>query len=170
MRFLLGRAADALLNLCLVPPLRTVLLRMLGAKIGPDAVIHDVRLINFYRGSYRNLRLGREVFVGQECLFDLADRITVGSRVTFAPRVIVLTHLNVGYPDHPLQEFFPANTGEVHIGDGVFIGAASMIMGGVTIGPGTFVCAGAVVTDSVPGGVMVGGVPAKILRTLETGQ
>ena len=53
--------------------------------------------------------IGRECFLGDECLLDLAEGIELEDQVTLAERVLVLTHLNVGYADHPLQAAFPAH-------------------------------------------------------------
>jgi acetyltransferase-like isoleucine patch superfamily enzyme len=56
-------------------------------------------------------------------------------------------------------------TAPVEIGDWVWIGMNATVLKGVTIGDGAIVAAGAVVTTDVPAHAMVGGVPAKILKT-----
>lgn len=55
----------------------------------------------------------------------------------------------------------------IHIGKNVWIGANATVLPGVTIGDGAIVAAGAVVTKDVPPGVIVGGVPAKIIKILD---
>lgn len=57
--------------------------------------------------------------------------------------------------------------GKVTIGDYVYIGNGSLIMQGVTVGDNVLIAAGSVVTKSVPGNVVVGGNPAKILCTID---
>ena len=52
----------------------------------------------------------------------------------------------------------------VHLGDDVWVGAGAVILPGVTVGAGSVVAAGAVVTAHVPPMVVVGGVPARVLR------
>jgi acetyltransferase-like isoleucine patch superfamily enzyme len=153
-------------RLALVPPVRRAWLRLLGARIGPGSVLHDVRFFNLYRRGLRGLDIGRRCFLGDECLLDLADAIQLGDEVTLAERVLVLTHTNVGYATHPLQAHFPPSTGPVVFEPGCFVGASTTILPGVKIGAGAFVAAGSVVTKDVPPRTLVAGVPARPLRSL----
>ena len=84
--------------------------------------------------------------------------------MTLAERVVILTHTNVGYHDHPLQPHFPATAAPVALGRGCFVGASVTILPGVTIGPESFVAAGSVVTADVPPRTLVAGVPARPVR------
>lgn len=152
-------------RLALVPQLRGAWLRLLGARLGPGTILHDVRFFNLYRRGLGGLVTGRDCFVGDECLFDLAEGIELGDQVTLAERVVVLTHTNVGYRDHPLQPHFPATTAPVAIGRGAFVGACALLLPGVRVGEEAFVAAGSVVTADVPPRTVVAGVPAKPLRT-----
>ena len=154
-------------RLALFPPLRTAWLRMLGARIGRRVVMHDVRFFNLYRRGLSGLVVGDECFLGDECLLDLAEGIVLGAQVTLAERVLILTHANVGYKDHPLQRHFPAKAAPVRIEDGCFVGANATLLAGITIGAGSFVAAGAVVTADVPPRTLVAGVPARPLRALD---
>jgi len=151
----------------LVPPLRSALLRLYGARIGRRCVIHDVRFFNLYRRGLSGLRIGDEAFLGDECLLDLAEGIELQDQVTLAERVLILTHTNVGYHDHPLQRHFPALAAPVVIERGAFVGAQALVLPGLRIGAGSFVAAGSVVTQDVPPHTLVAGVPARVLRTLE---
>jgi len=72
--------------------------------------------------------------------------------------------------DHDFHPIFKAGkpgieTAPIRIGDGVWIGMNATILKGVTIGDGAVVAAGAVVTRDVPAHAMVGGTPAKIIKT-----
>jgi acetyltransferase-like isoleucine patch superfamily enzyme len=154
-------------RVALFPPVRAVWLRLLGATIGTRTILHDLRFFNTYRRGLGGLTIGNDCFVGDECLLDLAEEIRLEDHVTLAERVIVLTHTNVGYRDHPLQAHFPPMAAAVTIRRGSFVGAAVTILPGVTIGPEAFVAAGSVVTADVPPRTVVAGVPARTLRTLE---
>ena len=150
----------------LVPQLRAPFLRLLGASIGRRAVLHNLRFFNLYRTGLRGLSIGEDCFVGDECLFDLAEAITLERQVTLAERVLVLTHMNVGYADHPLQPYFPPMAAPVVLEQGAFVGASVTILGGVRIGSAAFVAAGSVVTADVPPRTLVAGVPARALRPI----
>jgi acetyltransferase-like isoleucine patch superfamily enzyme len=154
-------------RLALFPPVRIALLRVYGARIGRRTILHNARFFNLYRRGLMGLSLGDDCFVGDECLLDLAEGIELGAQVTLAERVMILTHTNVGYRDHPLQRHFPPSAKPVVIEKGCFVGAQAMILPGVRIGERSFVAAGAVVTRDVPPNSLVQGIPARIVRTLD---
>ena len=56
----------------------------------------------------------------------------------------------------------------IHIGKNVWIGANATVLAGVTIGDGAVVAAGAVVTKDVTPNTVVGGVPARVIKVIET--
>ena len=156
-------------RLALFPQLRAPWLRLLGARIGKRVILHDVRFFNLYRRGLAGLDVGDECFVGDECLLDLAEGVTLERQVTLAERVMVLTHTNVGYQDHPLQASFPARAAAVFVETGAFLGAGTIVLPGVRIGARSFVAAGSVVTDNVPASVLAAGVPARVVRPVEPG-
>ena len=153
-------------RLALVPQLRAPWLRLLGAHLGRRVVLHDVRFFNLYRRGLSGLEIDEECFLGDECLLDLAEGIHLERQVTLAERVLVLTHTNVGYQDHPLQPHFPARAAPVVVEAGAFLGANVTVLPGVRVGARSFVAAGSVVTEDVPPATLVGGVPARVLRPI----
>jgi acetyltransferase-like isoleucine patch superfamily enzyme len=165
-RFGLYTVAMVPYRLLLFPQLRAPWLRLLGARIGPRAVVHDVRFFNLYRRGLGGLEVGAECFLGDECLLDLAEGIRMEDQVTLAERVLILTHANVGYADHPLQGLFPASAAPVVLERGCFVGASATILPGLTIGRESFVAAGSVVTRDVAPRTLVAGVPARHVRDL----
>jgi len=153
-------------RLAVVPPLRSLWLSLLGARIGPGAILHDVRFFNLYRRGLGGFSVGRDCFLGDECLIDLAEAVSLEDQVTLAERVLVLTHTNVGYHDHPLQRLFPPMAAAVVVESGSFVGAGVTLLPGVRVGRGSFVAAGSVVTEDVPPSTLVAGVPARTVRAL----
>ena len=166
VRFGLLTVAMIPYRLALFPQVRSAWLRLLGARIGRGAILHDVRFFNLYRRGLGGLSVGRECFLGDECLIDLAETVSLEDQVTLAERVLVLTHTNVGYRDHPLQRHFPSRTAAVVVEAGSFVGAGVTLLPGVRVGRGSFVAAASVVTEDVPPATLVAGVPARAVRAL----
>jgi galactoside O-acetyltransferase len=109
-----------------------------------------------------NVVLGDDVYVnfGLTLVDDVA--VVVGDRVMIAPNVTIST---TGHPVHPeVRRDGSQFSAPVHLGDDVWVGAGAVILPGVTVGAGSVVAAGAVVTAHVPPMVVVGGVPARVLR------
>jgi acetyltransferase-like isoleucine patch superfamily enzyme len=163
-RFFFATLFQAGLNWMIFPPLRIFALRLVGAKIGTDSIVHHVHFFNAYRTGWRGMHLGARCFIGDECLLDLADQIVMADEVTLAERVTILTHTNVGYASHPLQPYLPAMQAPVHLERGAFVGVNATILPGITIGECAIVAAGSVVTENVPAWALVGGVPARFIR------
>ena len=164
IRFAMYAAILPFSRLLIVPAVRAWFMRMLGARVGRDTVCHDVRFVNAYRKGFSGLTIGSSCYFGEECLLDLADEITAEDNVTVSMRAVLLTHLNVGYADHPLQARYRPSTGRLLLRKGCFVGAASVLLPGVEVGEEAFVAAGAVVTKSVPARSMVAGNPARVLH------
>lgn len=148
------------------PQLRKLYLILGGAKIGNESIIMDLRFFNWHHLGLKGLEIGKECFVGDETLIDLYNKVVIQDRVSIAQRVIVLTHINVGYKNHPLQRYFPSKNSPVIIESGSVIGAGSIILPGITIGERSMVGAGSVVTKNVASMTLVAGVPARTIKKL----
>ena len=114
----------------------------------------------------RPLTIGDDFFVGTHCYLNGIAGLTIGNRVTFAHGAKIFTH-SCPNTSPLLQRDFPIVSGAITIGDDVWIGANASILPGVTIGSHCVVGAGSVVKDDVPDHTVVGGVPAKVLKTLD---
>lgn len=106
------------------------------------------------------LRVGDGTYFGHGVHVHADDPITIGARCVFADGAFVAStdHLS-GDPASG-----SAASGPVTIGERVFVGQRAVVLGGVKIGDGATVAAGAVVTKDVPVGAIVGGVPARIIK------
>ncbi len=120
----------------------------------------------FYTDCGKNIRVGKNVFINSGCRFQDQGGITIGDGVLIGHNVVLAT-LNHDIDPRKRSTMHPA---PIVIGKNVWIGANSTIVPGVTIGDGAVIAAGAVVTKDVPANVIVGGVPAKIIKKIETGQ
>ena len=96
--------------------------------------------------------------------------LTIGKKVIFGPRPTIITGdhridlIGKYIIDVTVDEKLPENDAAVVIEDDVWCGANVTILKGVTIGRGSVVAAGAVVTQSFPPYSIIGGVPAKLLK------
>lgn len=143
-----------------LPPIRVVLLRLAGARVGRDTVIFNVRWANLFHYGFSNVSIGNKCFIGDEVTLDARGGFTLEDHVTLSNGCSIVTHINVGFEDHPLQTLYPTKESRVLIKRGAYIGTGAIILPGVTIGRESVVAAGAVVTKNVPDHVMVAGVPA----------
>ena len=116
----------------------------------------------FYADYGQNITVGKNVFINSGCCFQDQGGIQIGDNVLIGQQVVIAT-LNHDLAPEKRANMLPA---PVKIGNGVWIGAHATILSGVTIGDGAVVAAGAVVTKDVPENTIVGGVPAKIIKTI----
>ncbi len=166
IKFIIYTLIEFILSIVFIPQLKIILLRLLGAKIGKNSLILNPEFMNLYRGGFSHLIIGDNCYIGRNVLLDLTGKIIIGDHVTIAERAMILTHLNIGYKDHPLQKLYPSHVKDVYIEKGSFIGAGSIILAGITINKQSLVGAGSVVTKNVFENTVVVGVPAKKVKKL----
>jgi len=144
-----------------------------GITIGSNTFVMHGSILHVY--NFRNLphafiRIGQDSLIGEYNVLRGQGGITIGNRVYTAPLVQILAVNHVySDPTRPIIEQGITAEGIV-IEDDVWIGAGAIITDGVTIGRGAVVAAGAVVTSNVPPHTVVGGVPARPLKSIEPGQ
>lgn len=118
----------------------------------------------FYTAHGVDIRVGRNVFINQNCtIYDLGG-VDIGDDVLIGPNVSIIT---TGHPLEPSQRRDGVTAAPIVIERNVWIAAGATIIGGVTVGENSVVAAGAVVTKDVPPNSLVAGVPAKVIRSLE---
>ncbi len=140
-------------------------IRRLFSDLTGREVDDQFRLIPpFYTTCGRNISVGRNVFINQNCtLYDLAP-VTIGDDVLIGPNVSLITD---GHPVAPSQRTAYVVAKPIVIERGVWIAAGAIVIGGVTVGENSVVAAGSVVTKDVPANTLVGGNPARVIRSIE---
>ncbi len=143
-------------------------LSLLGAAnvaLEPGVVIQRRAAIYTRPGS--RLTIGAGTRIGTDVCISVAQAVTLGREVLLAPRCFLSDH------DHhfadtsvPVMRQGMSTPGAVVIGDGSWLGINVCILRGVVLGRHCVVAANSVVTTSFPDGSVVGGSPARLLRTL----
>ena len=126
-----------------------------------DETFHLIPPVRTEQGT--NIRVGRNVFVNQGCTLNDIGGITLGDDVMLGPNVSLITS---GHPIDPATRRSVITAAPIVLERNVWVGAGATVLQGVTIGADSVVAAGAVVTSDVPPGVVVAGVPARILRSV----
>lgn len=117
----------------------------------------------FYTDCGINLHIGKNVFFNSGCRFQDQGGIYIGDGALIGHNVVLAT-INHGLSPAHRGTNYPA---PIHIGNNVWIGANSTVLPGITIGDNAVIAAGAVVTKNVEANTVVGGVPARPIRTIE---
>lgn len=139
-------------------------IRVLFGELTGRPVDADFALIPpFYTESGVNIRVGRKVFVNQNCTFYDLGGIDIGDAVMIGPNVSLITS---GHPLEPSRRRDGVVAKPIVIERNVWIAAGATILGGVTVGENSVVAAGAVVTRDVPADTLVAGNPARVVRSI----
>lgn len=136
---------------------------LLGEIIGKPVAESTTVFTPFHTNYGRHITLGKNVFINHACSFLDLGGITIEDEVMIGPSV------NITSEDHPVEvarrkTLLP---GAVVIRRNAWIGAGAAILPNVTVGENAVVAAGAVVTKDVPANTVVGGIPARILKSIE---
>lgn len=117
----------------------------------------------FYTDCGKNTHFGKDVFLNSGCRFQDQGGITIGDGALIGHNVVLATLNHDSNPENR-ADMIPA---PIVIGKNVWIGANATVLPGVTVGDGAIIAAGAVVRKDVPTNTVVGGVPAKIIKTID---
>ncbi len=113
------------------------------------------------------LSVGSGSRIGPDAVISVAQEVVLGREVLVAARCYISDHNHeFSDPRQPVMRQGMTRPQPVAIGDGSWLGINVCILAGVTLGRNCVVAAGSVVTKSFPDGSIVGGVPARLLRTV----
>ncbi len=118
----------------------------------------------FYTDCGKNISIGKNVFINSCCKFQDQGGIIIGNGVLIGHNVTLAT---LNHDERPAfrQNIYPK---PIKIGNNVWIGSNATILQSVTIGDGAIIGANAVVTKDIPENTIAAGVPAKIIRKVNT--
>ena len=136
---------------------------MFGDLIGKELDSTVSLIPPLYTTGGGNTRIGRNLFINQNCtMYDLGG-LDIADDVMIGPNVSLITS---GHPIAPSQRRAGVTASPIVIERNVWIAANVTVIGGVTIGENSVVAAGSVVTKDVPANTLVGGNPAKVIRSI----
>ncbi|MBE1443565.1 MULTISPECIES: sugar O-acetyltransferase [unclassified Paenibacillus] len=140
---------------------RTELLKQLFGSTGENLYMEPT-----FRCDYGyNIHVGNHFYANFDCVILDVCEVRIGENCFIAPGVHIYT---ATHPLNPFERVSGAEFGKpVTIGNNVWIGGRAVINPGVTIGDNVVIASGAIVTKDVPSNVVVGGNPAKVIKTID---
>jgi acetyltransferase-like isoleucine patch superfamily enzyme len=137
---------------------RALFSELIGRKVDDSFLL----IPPFYATGGADTRIGRNVFVNQNCTFYDLGGLDIADDVMIGPNVSLITS---GHPVEPSRRR-DTIAKPIAIERNVWIATGATIIGGVTVGENSVVAAGAVVTKDVPPNTLVGGNPARVIRSI----
>jgi acetyltransferase-like isoleucine patch superfamily enzyme len=141
-----------------------------GIEIGDRTIVMHgavLHVYNFRNMPHSGIKIGKDCLIGEYSVIRGQGGVSIGDRVYTSPftQIIAVNHVFED-PKRPFIEQGITAEGIV-IEDDVWLGAGAIVTDGVHVGRGAVVAAGAVVTKDVLPHTVVGGVPAKVIKTIE---
>jgi acetyltransferase-like isoleucine patch superfamily enzyme len=122
--------------------------------------------VNIFGSNSNLLVIKKNSYIGPNCILEgYNSKVVIGEHVSFAQRITLISG-SAPNASETLQRIFPVVKGPVEIGDHSWIGAHSIIMPNVRLGKFCIVAANSFVNKSFPDYSIIGGSPAKLIRSL----
>lgn len=139
---------------------REQMLRENLGGVGKNCVIEQP----FHCDFWERVSVGDHFFANYHFVVLAGNKITIGDHVLIAPDCGLYA---AGHPfDVDLRLSGVEYAWPIRIGNHVWIGGGTKIMGGVSIGDNTVIAAGSIVNRSIPANVLAGGNPCRVIRRL----
>lgn len=133
--------------------------QLFGKPVDKSVFIHTPFMTDFGK----NITIGKYISINANCCFQDWGGIEIGDHCQIGHNVVLATTNH----ELPMKKRHNLINRKITLGKAVWIGSNAVICGGVTIGDNAVVAAGAVVTKDVPPNTIVGGVPAKVIKTIQ---
>jgi len=137
---------------------RKILSQIFGQELDESTTVFPPFTTNLGRFT----KIGKRVFINHGCSFLDLGGITIEDDVLIGPQVKLVTE------NHPMDPSTRKGliTKPILIKRNAWIGAGATVLPGVTVGKNAVVAAGAVVTKDVAANTLVGGIPAKLIKSI----
>ena len=119
--------------------------------------------VQLYAGPGALLEVGDDSFVNNGTILSASTAIRIGRRVNIAPHCVLIDNDFHGTSERGA----PPKMAPIVLEDDVWLGTRVTVLKGVTIGQGSVIASGSVVTRDIPPGVLAGGVPARVIKRLD---
>lgn len=146
-----------------------------NVEIDPSSSINNIiigdnvkiaKRCSIFGGPENLLEIGSDTYIGMNAILNgFAEKLKIGRNVSIAQNVNIMVDSGPNASES-LQKIFPIEKGPVTIGNHCWIGAGVIIMPSVKLGDYCVVAANSYVRDSFPSYSIIGGSPARLIRTL----
>ena len=142
--------------------IRYIIFKNLSKACGNNVSIHP----GVYMEYLSSISIGNNVSIHPMCYIDGENGVTIGNDVSIAHSTTIMTTSH-SYENKEIPiKYNHAIAGPVNIKDDVWIGCGCRILFGITINNRSIIAAGAVVNKDVQSSCIVGGVPAKFIKSI----
>ncbi len=140
--------------------LRREIMRKLFKKVGERVWLEP----DFACEFGKNITIGNDVYINFGCTILDCGQITIGNNTLLGPNVSAYSaNHSLDAEERIIGALIPK---PINIGNRVWIGGGSTILGGVSIGDDSVIGAGSVVTKDIPSGVIAAGNPCRVIRKI----
>ncbi len=145
-----------------------LVLKIGGAKLGSNVRVGRWLVIHESRGSFKNLEIGSDVFIGKRVIIDLTDKVKIGNRCAIGMDVRIITHSNFG--QSVLSGSYPPQAAGVEIMDDAIVNWGCIVLKGTLIRERSITLPGSVVSGTLRSDAVYVGNPARILPQKQIGE
>jgi acetyltransferase-like isoleucine patch superfamily enzyme len=142
--------------------IRYLFLKSVAKECGDNVSIHE----NVVLLGVNNLKIGDNMSIHSNCYIDAGGGISIGNNVSVATASVMISSTHTWEDSKTPIKYNPMRSTPIIIDNDVWLGCNVKIIGPCHLGERTICAAGAVVKGNVEGHCIMGGVPAKVIKTI----